>query len=275
MAALGAVSFKKPFSRLVFVLAAAIVFSAMLLTVSRGTLVALLFVLGVAFWRQRKKFLLGVVLVVAASAVAVQFAPSAVVQRFVGVIDDLSSAISGNGYIADKAIAGRLAEMEAAMRLFLDHPIFGAGYGNFDGLYQDIARLNSLMSRGSGREAHNLYLEILAERGVVGLAAFAGLIALVIWSARQGARAMVAAGHRVEAGFSRAAILSIAGYLATSFFLHEAFTTSFWAIVTLAFASVQVASLPEPVPPTPLAENHRFPSGDIRIASAADQNART
>lgn len=273
--AIAAVSFGKSVSGFVFALAAAIVFSAMLMTLSRGTLLAGLVVLGVAFWGQRKKFFLGAILVIAAAAVAIQFAPSTVVQRFVGVIDDLSSAMSGNGFIADKAIAGRLAEMEAAIRLFFEHPVFGAGYANFDALYQDIARLNSLMSRGAGRETHNLYLEILAERGVVGLAVFAGLIALVISSAGQGARAMAASGHRLEADFSRAAVLSITGYLATSFFLHEAFTTSFWAIVTLAFAAIQVASLPEPVRTTPLPETHHFRAGEIDIARPAGQNVRT
>ncbi|GKY88145.1 O-antigen ligase family protein [Sinisalibacter aestuarii] len=230
--------------RAIFFAAAGFILGAMLLTVSRGAIVALLVVLVVAFRSQRKRLLLAGIAMLLVGSVAINFVPDVVVNRFSGVYKDVSSVISGNGFVADKAIAGRLAEMEVAVRLFFEHPLLGIGYNNYDGLYQDVARVNSLMSRGQAREAHSLYLEILSERGLVGFFFFVSLISLAIWSAGAGARIMLAGGHRMEASLSNALILSITAYLATSFFLHEAFSSSFWVLIALAVTAPQAALSP-------------------------------
>lgn len=235
-AVLGAFALASPGRRLVLLAAAALIIAAMVLTVSRGAFLALLFVLVFASWPHRHWRIWVAVLTVAAIGLAVAFAPGAVVDRFVGVYHDLYSIITGNGPISDMAIAGRLAEMQVGLRLFLEHPMLGVGYGNFESLYQDIARLNGLMSRGEDREAHSLFLEILSERGLIGFAVFAGFIGTAIWSASKSARVFESNGQEVDAAFSRAITLSIIGYLASSFFLHEAFTTSFWVIIALACA---------------------------------------
>lgn len=249
LAAIGAIKSSNSGQRAIFVLASGLILTAMLMTVSRGAIVALLAVLVVALRRQRKRLLVATVFLILVGLVAVNFLPDVVVSRFLGVYNDISSVLTGNGFIADKAIAGRLAEMEVAIRLFLDHPMFGVGYNNFDSLYQDVARLNSLMSRGEAREAHNLYLEILAERGLIGFGFFAALISLAIWSASVGARICSAGGHRLEGGFAAALILSLSAYLATSVFLHEAFSASFWVLISLAVAAPQATLSPAMVRP--------------------------
>lgn len=241
-AILGAMAATAPSQRLAFFGAAGVVLSALILTVSRGAIVALLITLFIALWRQPKRLISTAVLIAMFAGLALLLVPTVFVDRFVGAYHDLMAAVRGTGYVADKAIAGRLAEMQVALRLFIDHPLLGVGYGNYDILYQDTARLNGLMSRGEGREAHNLFLEILAERGLLGFAVFSGLIGSAIWLANRGAVIMRLAGHQLESAFWYATTLSIIAYLATSLFLHEAFTTSFWAIIALASASLQFHS---------------------------------
>lgn len=244
LAVAGVLFSAEPWRKLLFLIGTAVIFTAMLLTVSRGAIVALLIVLVVALRSQARQLAIGALGLLAVGAIAVNFIPPIVLSRFVGVYHDISSVISGTGFIADKAIAGRLAEMDVAVRLFFDHPILGVGYNNYDSLYQDVARLNGLMSRGEAREAHSLYLEILSERGLIGAMFFAALVMLAIWSATIGARILSAGGHRLESALSLALVLSLTAYLATSVFLHEAFSYSFWVLISLAAAAPQATLFP-------------------------------
>jgi putative inorganic carbon (hco3(-)) transporter len=62
----------------------------------------------------------------------------------------------------------RLALWGAAGAMFLGHPILGVGYGNYRSLYNDY--LPGITP--DQLDAHNLYLQFLAETGVVGFMAF-------------------------------------------------------------------------------------------------------
>ncbi|HEY6270585.1 MAG TPA: O-antigen ligase family protein [Terriglobales bacterium] len=79
----------------------------------------------------------------------------------------------------------RLALWTAAGMMFLGHPVLGVGFGDYRSLYNDYlpgVRPNEL-------DAHNLYLQLLAETGVVGFLIFCLLMVafarLAIKSARQ------------------------------------------------------------------------------------------
>ena len=66
----------------------------------------------------------------------------------------------------------RLALWSTAGMMFLGHPVLGVGYGHYRALYNDYlpgVRPNEL-------DAHNLYLQFLAEMGVVGFLVFAALM---------------------------------------------------------------------------------------------------
>jgi O-antigen ligase len=70
----------------------------------------------------------------------------------------------------------RIDRWMAAVSMFLHHPILGVGYGNYpEEYYRHIwfVKATTLTDRMG---AHNLYLEILAETGFLGLVAFLGLI---------------------------------------------------------------------------------------------------
>ena len=75
----------------------------------------------------------------------------------------------------------RLAIWAGAGLLFAGNPVLGVGYGNFkNALASAIAVPDGLML-----DAHNLYLELLAETGVTGLAAFAVLVIVCMRQARR------------------------------------------------------------------------------------------
>jgi O-antigen ligase len=75
----------------------------------------------------------------------------------------------------------RLAIWAGAGLLFAGNPVLGVGYGNFKtALASAIAVPDGLML-----DAHNLYLELLAETGITGLAAFAVLVFVCLRQARR------------------------------------------------------------------------------------------
>src|SRR5260221_114141 len=78
--------------------------------------------------------------------------------------------------VDDVTEVGRLAVWQAAATLFFGHPFLGVGYGNYRFLYADFIR-----GAEPGRlDAHNLYLQLLAETGVVGFLTFTILLGVFL-----------------------------------------------------------------------------------------------
>lgn len=94
------------------------------------------------------------------------------------------------------AVVQRMAIWEAAGGMFADNPWFGVGAGNFDLAYPLYALPNWPQAPG---HAHNYYLNLLAETGLVGLAAYLALLATLglgaLAAARRAVRLQQAAPH--------------------------------------------------------------------------------
>ena len=70
----------------------------------------------------------------------------------------------------DWSTAERLAHMEAGLHMFADHPYLGVGIGNYPAQYPNY-RVAPVWNANLGH-AHNYYINIAAEAGVVGFAAY-------------------------------------------------------------------------------------------------------
>lgn len=98
--------------------------------------------------------------------------PRSVVSRITTAATDLfsfSDVRGANFTPANFAVIERLAHWQAAIAMAQDHPLFGVGLGNYALRYTDYHLINWEAPLG---HAHNLYLNFLAETGVVGLAAY-------------------------------------------------------------------------------------------------------
>lgn len=218
-----------------------LVLAALLATFSRGGMVALVILAVVALWSRRWQMLFALAVLVAGGAVGLQFLPETYSGRLLATFSDAAALLSGEGYIQDLAISGRISEMVAAYRLFEENPVFGVGYGTYESLYQDTARRHGLMARGAERQAHSLYLEILAEQGLAGALVFTGLLGYAVLSVRRGVAALTARGRPGEAAAVHGLALALVAYLASSIFLHEAFAKYFWLIVAMCCCAPQAA----------------------------------
>jgi putative inorganic carbon (HCO3(-)) transporter len=144
-----------------------------------------------------------------------------------------------NTSAADGATLSRLTEMGAAGLVFLDHPVIGVGPGLFRYYYEEYAGLIGLRVLAQERSAHDLYLQVAAENGLLGLLCL--LITLYITMrnlARVRKRWMV--DEPELSNMATAYMLSIVTYLTTGIFLHFAFIRYFWLIMALAAAVIYI-----------------------------------
>ena len=140
---------------------------ALLLTQSRGGLLALISILLMQVYfsaRDRKtrirRIALVLVVCLLATAVAGFF-----FQRL-GEIDDFTTV-------------SRLAIWAGAFTVFAQSPLLGTGFGNLRGLMGGLLNLPD----GWTGDAHNLYLELLAETGLIGFVVFSVLVVLALRTA--------------------------------------------------------------------------------------------
>jgi O-antigen ligase len=130
-----------------------------------------------------------------------------------------------------------MSEMVAALQMFADHPFLGIGYGNYETHYHRYARDIALDGRREERQAHSLYLEVAAETGVVGLAAFGALIAYAMSSVLRTRAVLFESGRDAQAQTATAFAIALFGYLAGSVFLHLSYPRYFWLLVGVAIAA--------------------------------------
>src|SRR5262249_31689664 len=116
-------------------------------------------------------------------------------QEFTG-FDVRGAGITASNY----AVLERLAHWQAAVRMANDYPWLGVGLGSYSAAYPRYALMNWPLALD---HAHNYYLNILAETGVVGLA---GYSAAVI-----GVALLIVRAYNSAANHSRALIVGILG----------------------------------------------------------------
>jgi O-antigen ligase len=95
------------------------------------------------------------------------------ITRYLAIFDAGAVAITPQNF----AVVERMAQMQAGWRMFLAHPLTGVGPGNYTPAYPAFAVGTWYASRG---HAHNYYIHMSAEAGVIGALAYLALLAGVI-----------------------------------------------------------------------------------------------
>ncbi len=192
-----AVAFTRGFGaprRWLAVLALALAVPAITFTYARGAIVALVF--GSLLWLAllRRRIALPIALVIGIAAVAV--APAALKERFD------PAGTSGD-------IALRTDIWSASLDIYSSEPLLGVGLNNFGVAYRELP--TSLRSTSQRRLLHqsqvlvpphaqSLYLNILAEEGIIGFAAFVAFAFAAVAVCFRGARLADAVGRAVALG---------------------------------------------------------------------------
>jgi O-antigen ligase len=95
------------------------------------------------------------------------------ITRYLAIFDAGAVAITPQNF----AVVERMAQMQAGWSMFLAHPLTGVGPGNYTPAYPTFAVGTWYASRG---HAHNYYIHMLAETGLIGALAYVALLAGVI-----------------------------------------------------------------------------------------------
>jgi putative inorganic carbon (hco3(-)) transporter len=105
--------------------------------------------------------------------------PSSIVSRLGGFGEEMALGDVRGVDITDEnyAVIERLAHWQAAVDMAADEPWLGVGFGNYEAAYGRYALVNWPNPLG---HAHNYYLNIVAETGILGALAYLGLWAFVL-----------------------------------------------------------------------------------------------
>lgn len=132
----------------------------------------------------------------------------------------------------------------AAIGMFRDHPLFGVGIDTFQDFYAAYS------GRDDGlNHAHNLILNIAAERGILGLTSFCLVIFCLV--------KLLLSRLRTEASILERCLLAGLGAAVAAFLVHSQFDVSYydykvllllWLLIGVAsFGSSTYSSLPSPL----------------------------
>jgi O-antigen ligase len=156
-------------------------------------------------------------------------------------VGDLYGAVTANaGAPQNGSLRGRESENVAGLRMWRDHPLIGVGPDNFEVHYEHYAEAIGTDQRAEQRGAHNLYLESLAEIGVLG----AGAFFTVLWLALRGAwRARRALAPR-DALLAEGVLVALATFLVCAVTLHSAYARYEWIFIGLALAAGRLEARP-------------------------------
>jgi len=225
-------------ARLAALAAAGLITAAVVLTYSRGGALALgcVIVLSLLARSARVKHLAagGALLVVLAA-----FLPAAFARR----LETIAQVLPGQEEVLrpDSSFEQRRLLTRVAWRIFLDHPLLGVGAGNYTLYFDEYAQEVGSLSReyeelGEQHYPHNLYLEIAAETGLVGLAAFGAAVAACFAALRAARRSSLARGDARSAALARGFEIAVVGYLLSSLFLHGHHIRYLWLLFVFAAA---------------------------------------
>ncbi len=218
---------KKKLPRVFLIICFALFLLVIVLCGSRGAVVGAGAIVLAALARTPRK--IGAVALALLFLVCISFVlPDASKQRFRSAWD----------WENDANAASRVMFWKAGLRMFWDYPVFGVGPDNFPQVYrtQYLDSPNAVVFA-----AHSVYIQALAETGLVGTASFAALVVLFLRlnaRTRKHALASSPAGRRsFEYCLALGLDLVLVGYLASGAFLSVLYYPHLWILLGLSVAA--------------------------------------
>jgi O-antigen ligase len=141
---------------------------------------------------------------------------------------------------------GRTDVWKVGWRMVQSAPLHGVGAGNFAKVSVHYLLRPGSIKRAdfivdTPKVAHNMYLEVLAELGIVGLVLFLGIIGFSLVCLVRAIRAFDRTEDRRLEILSRAVFVALVGILASDFFGSREFSKQLWLLLSLAPALLAMA----------------------------------
>ena len=207
----------------VYSVAALVMTLAILATLSRGALVGIGAMLTYALASRR----------IRAGAVfaAIVLAGIAVTVVLIVAPDKLATSLHAKGQVAQQNVDSRLSRWQAAAEMTYDHPLTGLGPAGFRENYDRYIDYHGNNPERGLDVAHEMYLEVSSELGVVGLAAFVGVLGFGYRGAKERAR-----GYGPDATLASSVCVAFVGACVAATFLTEQYYLPLWLLAALGAA---------------------------------------
>lgn len=136
---------------------------------------------------------------------------------------------------------GRADLWSVATDVIADHPVLGVGAGNFPIVAPQYAAepINLPLARlvvDTPKVAHNTYLGVFADLGIVGLLAFVMIVLSTLFLARRATRYFARSGEVELELLCRAVFVGLVGMLAAFVFLSGEYEKRLWLLLGLGVA---------------------------------------
>lgn len=227
---------RSPLLRATAILVAVICAVFVFMTLSRAGLLSLGAVLVlsllVASRNRGRVFVIALVVVATVVGYFAFFAPDEARER-------VTSVGSGSGRTDIWTLGWRMVE---------DEPVTGVGIANFAPssvhylLQPGAIDTRYVITDAGPTVGHNIYLETLAELGVIGLVLFVLVLGIPLWCTLKAARRFAADDDRRSEALARALFLAQTGMLAAAFFASIQYSKQLWALLALGPALLAVAT---------------------------------
>jgi putative inorganic carbon (HCO3(-)) transporter len=218
-----------------------VIIAAIGITYSRGAFITIaMLVAGLSIWRLvRPRRLVAAVAIAAVMLIAI--APS-YLTRMSTILDTTAIVAPRPDINPDGAIRGRATEFLAAFLAFAHHPVLGVGPGQYAPFYSEAYQQRpevKFRQLSEPREAHNLFVSIAAETGLVGLGVFLAIYLTLLQRLRRARHYWLDRDPEL-AGLATACVFSLLAYLGTGVFLHLAYERYQALLLGVAGAALQI-----------------------------------
>ncbi len=210
---------------------------AIVFSFSRGALVALALT-AVIVVCLRPPPAWSVALLGVAAVLALPLLPAGYVDR----LGQLAQAVPGisDGRTGEASLSGRLSALVAGRDMALDQPLLGVGAGQFATRYREYSLGLGIDNIEGGVEPHNMYLEVAAETGYLGLLTWGAILGVALYRLHQGRRVLRRAARWHEADLMEDLSLGLVAYLLSGLFVHNAYPRLYWLLIGAALAAPAV-----------------------------------
>jgi O-antigen ligase len=134
--------------------------------------------------------------------------------------------------------------------MFREHPLLGVGFANYSDNYWSYAgnlgleaSASNVRSESSARQPHSLYIEIMAETGIFGIASFATFIFIMLTDLFRSRVMNDANNAKADPDWSlwiTSIFLAILTFLVAGIFLHGIGFRFIWVLSGLALAIIHL-----------------------------------
>ena len=160
-------------------------------------------------------------------------------ERMGRTVEDAGRFLESGEAPSDGATRGRLAEMRIAFELWRLHPFVGVGLANYEHHFQTYSYEFGTKLYNDDRAAHSLYLELLSERGIIGLLGYLGIFGAIVFTVLRGGVERLGSGARVEGSLIVAMVVATIAYYLSAMMLHDVHSSPIWALLGLMIASTR------------------------------------